>query len=101
MRANRVQLARIENEMQAAQLSAKDQHTLEQIYQHPATHNLEWHHVIALFSHIGTVEEMENGHVTLTLNGESKVFPRGLHKDVSDVDQVVDIRNFLNKAKLA
>jgi hypothetical protein len=51
--------------------------------------------VIALFSHIGTADETQSGHITLTLNGDSKVFRRGQHKDISDVEQVVDIRNFL------
>lgn len=81
--------------MQTTQLNTKDRHTLGRIYQHPATRNLEWNDVIALFSHIGTADETQSGHITLTLNGDSKVFRRGQHKDISDVEQVVDIRNFL------
>ena len=86
--------------MQTAQLSTKDRHTLGRIYQHPASHNLEWHDVIALFNHIGTAEEMENGHVTLTLSGESKVFGRGLDKDISCVEQVLEIRSFLKAGEI-
>ena len=81
-------------------LGHKDPHTLEQIFQHPASHNLEWQHIVALMEHLGTVEEAENGHLTFTVNGKSVSFHRGQSKDVSEVQQVLDLRHFLESARV-
>jgi len=67
---------------------------MEQIFQHPASHNLEWHDVITLVEHVGTVEESGNGHVTFKVEGVSKLFHRSQEKDVSDIQQVLDLRHF-------
>src|SRR5579862_8431481 len=84
--------------MQTTHLTTKDLHILERIFQHPASHNLEWHDVIALIEHLGTIEEKENGHLTFTVNGVSEGFHRSREKDVSEVEQVLDIRRFLERA---
>ena len=85
--------------MQETHMSHKHTHTLQQIFQHPASHNLEWHDVVALVKHSGTVHEEENGHLTFTLNGISEVFhPSRDKKDVSDVQQVLELRRFLERA---
>lgn len=85
--------------MHEAQLSHKHIHTLQQIFQHPATHNLEWHSVVALVKDNGTVHEEDNGRLTCTLNGITEVFhPVHGKKDISDVQQVMDIRQFLERA---
>jgi hypothetical protein len=80
-------------------LNHKHLHTLERIFQHPASHNLEWKDVISLVEHLGTVEEEENGRMKFTLNGASEIFHRTQDKkDVSDVPQVLDLRRFLTTA---
>jgi hypothetical protein len=85
--------------MQATQLTHKHLHTLERIFQHPASHNLEWKDVIALIEHMGTVVEEHNGRMKFTLNGASEYFDRSHDKkDVSDVQQVLDLRRFLEGA---
>jgi hypothetical protein len=84
--------------MQETHLSHKCLHTLQQIFQHPASHNLEWHDVIALINHLGMVQEGDSGHLTFTLHGNSEVFKRSLEKDVAEIQQVLDIRRFLEKA---
>ena len=81
--------------MQTAPLNHKYTHTLGQIFQHPASHNLEWRNVIALIEHLGTVEEKENGHLTFAVNGVSQVFQRSQKKDVSEIQQILDLRRFL------
>jgi len=85
---------------QPTHLGHKDPHTLAQIFQHPVSHNLEWNHVIALIEHLGTVEQKENGHLTFTVNGVSEVFHRSQAKDVSEVQQVLDLRRFLEGARV-
>lgn len=81
--------------MQTTQLSNRHAHTVEQIFQHPASHNLEWRDVTSLIAHLGTVEEKDNGRLTFTVNGISQVFQRSSEKDVSEVQQVLDLRHFL------
>jgi len=81
--------------MQTTDLSNRSGHVLERIFQHPASHNLEWHDVIALIDHYGTVEEKDNGRLVFTVRGASQVFHRSQGKDVSDVQQVLDLRHFL------
>lgn len=84
--------------MSTPHLHAQHIRTMERIHQHPVSHNLEWHDVIALVRHLGTVEETGDGHVTLTIGDVSQKFHRSAGKDVSETQQVLDIRHFLDRA---
>ncbi len=85
--------------MQQAHTSHKHAHTLQQIFQHPATHNLEWHDVVALVRESGTVAEEDNGRLTFTVNGVSADFhPAHGKKTISEVQHILDVRHFLEKA---
>ncbi len=85
--------------MQATPLSNKHIHTVENIFRHPASHNLEWRDVIALVEHLGSVHEENDGRMKFTLNGVSQTFQRSKDKkDVSEVEQIVDLRRFLEGA---
>ena len=84
--------------MPEAHMSHKHTHTLQQIFQHPPAHHLEWHDVVALVKQTGDVHEQPNGSLKFTLNGVSEVFHPSHGKDVSDADQVLAIRHFLEKA---
>jgi hypothetical protein len=81
--------------METTHLGHRFTHILGRIFQHPASHNLEWRDVIALIEHLGTVEEEENGHLIFTIQGVSQSFHRTHQKDVSEVQQVLDLRHFL------
>lgn len=84
--------------MPPTQMSAKDATTMGRIYQHPASHNLEWRDVVALVEHLGTVDEKDNGHITFAVNGASQGFHRPRDKDISDVQQILDLREFLERS---
>lgn len=85
--------------MHEAHLSHKHTHTLQQIFQHPPSHNLEWRHVVALVKDSGTVHEEDNGRLTFTINGHTAEFHPGHDKkDVADVQHVLEIRQFLERA---
>ncbi len=72
------------------------EHILSRVFQHPASHNLEWRDVIALMNHYGSVEHLDNGGLKFTINGTSQVFrSEWQKKDVSDTQTVLDIRRFL------
>jgi len=71
--------------------------TLRQIFQHPVSHNIEWHSVTSLLGAIGTVEVHPDGQVAVRVGSESAFFT---HPDGKDIDEqmVVDLRHLLAKA---
>ena len=71
--------------------------TLEKIFGHPLSHNIQWHDVLSLLEAVAEVEETHEGRFRVTLGGETQTFasPRGA--DV-DTQQVVDLRRMLKEA---
>lgn len=78
-------------------LSRMHLRTLEQVFQHPISHNLEWREVVSLFKALGQVEQEHNNHLKVTLNGETLTFSRPRHKDVDTEQEILDMRHFLEK----
>jgi hypothetical protein len=74
--------------------------TLERIFRHPASHNIEWLDVLSLLEAVGTVDESRDGKFVVTLGSETKTFERPKHKDV-DIQVVVDLRRILHGAGYA
>ena len=74
--------------------------TVEQIFSHPSSGNIEWRRVLALLESIGAADEEHNGKFKVTLGGETEVLvaPRG-----KDVDQrmIVDLLRMLKRAGYA
>jgi hypothetical protein len=71
--------------------------TLRQIFQHPVSHNIEWHSVTSLLDAIGTVEVHPHGQVAVRVGSESAFFTPPEGKDV-DEQMVIDLRHLLAKA---
>jgi hypothetical protein len=71
--------------------------TLERIFEHPASANIEWRQVRSLLEALGAVSEERNGKLKVTLGGETEVLqpPRG--KDI-DAQMIVDLRRMLTSA---
>jgi hypothetical protein len=71
--------------------------TLEKIFQHPVSHNIQWHDVLSLLEGVATVTKGHDGRYKVTLGPETEVFdtPRG-----HDVDEqtVIDLRRMLRGA---
>lgn len=74
--------------------------TYNTIFQHPVSHNLGWHDVLALFRHLGAVEEEHNGHTKLTRNGQVMVLHPHQSKDVSGTEEVLALRHFLERSEI-
>ena len=78
-------------------LDNRHRNTLRQIFQHPVSHNIEWHAVTSLLDAIGTVEVHHDGQVAVRVGSESAFIK---HPDGKDIDEqmVVDLRRLLSKA---
>jgi hypothetical protein len=83
-----------------AHLSSRHRDTLERIFSHPASRNIEWREVVSLLETVGTVTREHNGKLKVSLGPETEVLPAPHGKDV-DVQIVVDIRRMLTQAGFA
>jgi hypothetical protein len=84
----------------AVDLNNRHRDTLERIFSHPSSGNIEWRQVLSLLEAIATTTEEHNGKVRVTLGPESEVLepPRG--KDI-DEQMIVDLRRMLTQAGFA
>jgi hypothetical protein len=71
--------------------------TLRQIFQHPASHNIEWRAVTSLLEAVGTVAPHHDGKVAVTPGSQTEFFDPPAGKDI-DVQMVVDLRRMLSQA---
>jgi len=71
--------------------------TLQQIFQHPTSHNIEWHAVLSLFEAVGSVELRHDGEYAVHVAAETEFLGRPRGKDL-DVEQVVAVRRILAAA---
>ena len=78
-------------------LSNHHRNTLRQLFQHPVSHNIEWHAVVSLLEAVGSVVEHHDGKVAVTVGSETEFFDPPAHKDI-DTQAVVDLRRMLAKA---
>ena len=78
-------------------LNSHQRDTMAQIFNHPLSHNIEWHSVVSLLNAVGTVQETHKGHVLVTLGDDSDTFDPKRHKDI-DADQLANLRRLLRKA---
>ena len=80
-------------------LSGHHGRTLEKLFAHPVSHNVEWHDVVSLLEHVGTVEREHDGRYKVTVGSETQTFDRPRHhENVLDEQQVVDVRRMLETA---
>jgi len=84
----------------AVHLNNHHRDTLMSIFQHPASHNIDWKAVVSLLGAVGTVDETSDGKFHVALGGEQHVISRPHGKDV-DVQTVVDLRRMLSEAGYA
>ena len=67
------------------------------IFQHPTSHNIEWHDVLSLLEATGTVEQQHDGKYRVRLGDNVEVIRKPKHDDI-DVQQVVDLRHIFTAA---
>jgi hypothetical protein len=83
----------------AADLNHHHRVTLEKIFSHPSSGNVEWRQVLSLLEAVGTTTQEHNGKVKVELGGETEVLQPPDGKDV-DRQMIVDLRRMLTNAGL-
>lgn len=78
-------------------LDAHHRKTLEKLFTHPTSHNIQWHDVLSLLQAVAEVDETHDGHYKVKLGGEAQTFVAHRGADV-DRQQVVDLRRMLKEA---
>jgi hypothetical protein len=78
-------------------LNNHHRNTLRQLFQHPVSHNIEWHSVMSLLGAVGSVAEQHDGKFVVTIGSQTEYFDAPQDKDV-DVQAVVDLRRLLSEA---
>ena len=81
-------------------LNGHHRKALASIFRHPASHNVEWHDVLSLLNHLGSVSERHNGEYEVTIGTDRADLGRPHGKDLTG-DELRHLRAFLTSAGLA
>jgi hypothetical protein len=84
----------------SAHLNSHHRATLDKIFEHPTSRNIEWHDVVSLMGAVATISEQHDGKWLVTLGSETQTLETPKHKDI-DVQMVVDLRRMLGAAGYA
>jgi hypothetical protein len=80
--------------MSIAHLNGHHRKALASLMRRPASHNVEWHDVLSLLNHVGTVTERHNGVFEVKVGDLEIDLDRPKGKDLEG-EQVRDLRSFL------
>jgi len=86
--------------MTSTHLNGHHRKTLASLLQHPASHNLEWHDVLSLLNHLGTVNERQGAGHDIAIGADRIQLGRSHDKDLTS-DEIRHLRAFLTKAGLS
>lgn len=78
-------------------LDAHHQATVDKIFGHPVSHNIQWHDVLSLLESVGQVSEGHDGRYKVTLGAETETLERPSGHDVNE-QMVIDLRRMLKGA---
>jgi hypothetical protein len=82
---------------QSEHLDSRHRDTLRQVFEHPASHNIEWRAVMSLLEAVGTVNVRHDGKVGVKIGSELEFLVPPDGKDI-DEQMVVDLRRMLSNA---
>ena len=71
--------------------------TLLQVFEHPASRNIEWHALLSLLDAVGSVELRHDGEYAVHVGAETAFLGHPKDKDI-DVEQVLAVRRLLTAA---
>ena len=78
-------------------LNAHHRVTVEKLFQHPVSHNIQWHDVLSLLEGVGQVTEGHDGRFKVTLGDETETINAPSGHDVNE-QMVIDLRRMLKGA---
>jgi hypothetical protein len=78
-------------------LNSHHRDTIEKIFSHPSSSNIEWRRVLSLLQAVGTATEEHNGKFKVVIGPETEVVDRPEGKDI-DQQLIVDLRRMLTNA---
>ena len=81
----------------AADLGHHHRDTLEKIFSHASSGNIEWRQVLSLLDALGASTREHNGKLRVTLGGEIEIVQPPSGKDI-DEPTLVDVRRMLTNA---
>ena len=81
----------------AVHLGSHHRNTLHRIFDHPTSHNIEWHGVVSLLEAIVSVERHHDNTVEVHIGSSTGFIDVPEHKDI-DINAVVDVRRLLAAA---
>ena len=81
-------------------LNGRHRTTLDSLFRNPASHNIEWHDVLSLLQHIGTVTERHNGDYEVAIGAHAIIIDRPKGHDLEG-DQLRTLRHFLAQAGMS
>ena len=79
-------------------LTGSHRSTLAAIFQHPVARNLHWREVRSLLGALAEVVEEPNGNLKATRGGHVLVVHPSRDKEVAEIEQVMEIRHFLQRS---
>lgn len=82
---------------QLEHLNSHQRDTLAQVFNHPLSHNIEWHSILSLLRAVGSVQETAKGHYVAILGGDRETFDPQREKDI-DAEQLTNLRRLLRQA---
>ena len=86
--------------VEGANLDRHHRATVERIFSHPVSHNIQWHDVLSLLESMDAVTEEHDGRYAVTLGSETQTFDAPRHHDI-DEQQVIDLRRMLRGAGIS
>ena len=87
-----------EREMaEGIELDGRHRVTVEKIFRHPVSHNIQWHDVLSLLQSVATVTAEHDGRYAVTLGSETETLDAPRHHDI-DEQMVIDLRRILRSA---
>jgi len=86
--------------MSMPHLNGHHRTTLDSLFRNPASHNVEWHDVLSLLQHSGTVTERHNGDYEVAIGGHAMIVDRPKGHDLEG-DQLRTLRLFLATAGMS
>ncbi|HUY65764.1 MAG TPA: hypothetical protein VMV06_03000 [Acidimicrobiales bacterium] len=82
---------------EGTKLNAHHRATVEKIFQHPVSHNIQWHDVLSLLQSVAEVTEGHDRRYRVTLGAETETLDAPPRHDV-DEQMVIDLRRMLKGA---